>query len=75
MTTTSHRTVRTTTALAAAVGLLAVGGAAQAGQDAGPPLSTHVTGHCTIARVGTQYVCGDDLTGNDVPAPLWIPRR
>jgi hypothetical protein len=26
-----------------------------------------------LERVGTQFVRGDDLTGNGVEAPLWVP--
>ena len=29
--------------------------------------------HCLLERVGTQYVRCDDLTGNGVPAPVWVP--
>jgi len=28
--------------------------------------------HCSLERIGTQYVRGDNLTGPDVPAPRWI---
>jgi len=28
--------------------------------------------HCSLERIGTQYVRGDNLTGPDVPAPSWI---
>ena len=31
------------------------------------------TGVRLLARIGTQYVRGDDLTGAGVPAPEWIP--
>ena len=30
---------------------------------------------CWLARVGTQFVRCDDLTGNAVPAPLWVPEQ
>ncbi|CAN7460492.1 hypothetical protein [Knoellia sp. LjRoot47] len=28
---------------------------------------------CPLERVGTQFVRCDDLTGNGVPAPAWVP--
>jgi hypothetical protein len=28
---------------------------------------------CPLARVGTQLVRCDNLTGDGVPAPLWVP--
>lgn len=31
------------------------------------------TEHCLLERVGTQYVRCDYLTGNGVPAPVWVP--
>ncbi|WP_392545105.1 hypothetical protein [Oryzobacter telluris] len=60
-------------------GLFAVGlGAtpAQARDDAGPAAT--VVGHagaCFLERVGDQLVRCDDLTGNGVPAPGYIPER
>lgn len=30
---------------------------------------------CPLERVGPQYTRCDDLTGNGVPAPTWIPQR
>ena len=30
---------------------------------------------CWLARVGTQFVRCDDLTGDAVPAPRWIAQR
>ena len=30
---------------------------------------------CWLARVGTQYVRCDNLTGNAVQAPLWVPEQ
>ncbi len=32
-------------------------------------------GRCGLARVGTQYVRCDNLTGNGVAAPGWVPER
>lgn len=32
-------------------------------------------GECLLERVGAQLVRCDDLTGNGVPAPAWIPER
>ena len=28
-----------------------------------------------LQRVGTEFVRGDDLTGNGVPAPSWVTTR
>lgn len=75
MSATTTRTIRSTFAIALAAALLGVGGAAQARPDAGAPVTEDPTPHCGLARVGTQYVSCDNLTGNDVPAPLWIPQR
>jgi hypothetical protein len=73
---TTRRTITTTIALA---GLLVLGAGplpATARQDPGPIVVHTIPddGHCTLARVGTQYVKCDNLTGNGVPAPSWIPR-
>ena len=35
--------------------------------------NTLVGDHCLLQRVGTQYVRCDNLTGNGVPAPAWVP--
>ncbi|WP_448003295.1 hypothetical protein [Agromyces bauzanensis] len=32
----------------------------------------YYTGPRLLARIGTQYVRGDDLTGAGVPAPDWV---
>lgn len=44
-------------------------------QDAGDPAPSTLTEHCMLARVGDQFVRCDDLTGNGVPAPGWVPER
>ena len=70
-----HRLARTTTGIAA-LSLLSfciVAGPATARQDSGATASRISQAHRSLARVGTQYVAGDDLTGNGVPAPAWIP--
>lgn len=51
---------------------------ASARQGAGPqPATANQTrdgdGSCPLARVGTQLVRCDNLTGNGVNAPLWVP--
>ena len=44
--------------------------------DPGPALERESTSdYCPLARVGTQFVRCDDLTGNGVPAPSFIPLR
>lgn len=73
---TTRRTITTTIALA---GLLVLGTGsvpATARQDAGPTVVHTIPdeGHCPLARVGTQFVKCDNLTGNGVRAPGWIPR-
>lgn len=75
MRTTTPRTIRATVALALAAALLGVGGAAQARPDAGLPVPADPTLGCGLTRVGTQFTACDNLTGNDVPAPLWIPQQ
>jgi hypothetical protein len=53
---------------------------ASARQDPGPPSVTvnHTgerDGFCPLARVATQLVRCDNLTGNGVTAPIWVPER
>jgi hypothetical protein len=71
---TQHRLARTTTGIAALslLALCTVAGPAAARQDSGPNAPRLAQFHRSLARVGTQYVVGDDLTGNGVPAPAWI---
>ena len=74
MFTTQHRPARTATEIAS-LSLLTVclvTGPAVARPDSGPTAPRIDQSHRVLARVGTQYVVGDDLTGNDVPAPAWI---
>ena len=75
MFTSQHRLARPTTGIAALtlLTLCIVAGPAAARQDSGPnaPRIDHEA-HRSLARVGIQYVVGDDLTGNGVPAPAWI---
>ncbi|HET7822818.1 MAG TPA: hypothetical protein VFL10_14960 [Ornithinibacter sp.] len=57
-----------------AVGTGAVPAAAR--PDAGAPIArVGHAGGCVLERVVTQYVCGDNNTGNGVPAPAWVPER
>jgi hypothetical protein len=58
--------------------LLVVVGAApvSARPDPGETRVSHIetsTVQCLLERVGAQYVRCDDLTGNGVPAPAWVP--
>jgi hypothetical protein len=49
---------------------------ALARQDAGPAVEREPTSaSCPLTRVATQLVRCDNLTGNGVSAPLWIPQR
>lgn len=60
-----------------ALGLLPLTAAtAVARQDVGERVAaTTDPTKCTLTRVGAQYVRCDYLTGNDVPAPGWVPQR
>lgn len=51
---------------AAAALVTAAGQAAQKGTD---------DDQCVLRRVAAQFTRCDDLTGNGVPAPAWIPER
>ncbi|MFC7488511.1 hypothetical protein ACOCJ7_08570 [Knoellia sp. CPCC 206453] len=48
---------------------------ASARPDPGEALATTIdTWHqCPLERLDTQYVRCDNLTGNGVPAPTWVP--
>jgi hypothetical protein len=81
-TTTSTATTpirRMAAATATAMLLLGCGAlSASASQDPGTPLGAPAASssqRCPLERVGTQYVRCDDLTGNGVPAPTWLPER
>ena len=74
----SRHTIRQVIApsTAAALILLLAAGPASARQEAGPataPASDKNTSHCSLERVGTQYVRCDNLTGNGASAPGWLP--
>ncbi len=38
-----------------------------------PGVSIHDEENCLLQRIGTQFNRCDNLTGNGVPAPAWIP--
>jgi hypothetical protein len=67
--------------LAAAAALVVIGLTAlpaTARPDPGEPLDAPVATqetNCALARVGTQFVKCDDLTGNGVAAPATVPER
>lgn len=80
MNTNQHRRlipVLATTALVVALSTLP----AAARPDPGPAVPgnpatiARVTTSCALERVGTQFVACDNLTGNGVPAPAWVPER
>lgn len=49
---------------------------AAARPEAAPALERGSTStSCPLTRVGTQFVKCDDLTGNGVSAPGWVPER
>ena len=54
------------------IALCVLAGPATAREDAGPTPPRVDLGTCGLARVGTQYVHCDNLTGNGVPAPSWL---
>ena len=73
MTVHQHRFISTTATLVLGAALVTP---AAARQDAGPALEQEPTStSCPLTRVATQLVRCDDLTGNGVSAPLWIPQR
>ena len=77
--TSTHRPhlLRTVAPVTAALVLVALGATpSSARQDPGTPIprADH-GGGCLLQRVGTQFVRCDDLTGNGVPAPAYIPQR
>lgn len=43
--------------------------------DPGPARQSSSSDSCRLARVGAQLVRCDDLTGNGVPAPSFVPLR
>jgi hypothetical protein len=80
MSSTRHH-IRVITRLVAPIALTAAvvglgAGPSSALTDPGPtvPQVGHA-GECTLERVGTQFVRCDDLTGDGVPAPAFIPER
>jgi len=74
----NHTTIRRRVTIAIiALGLLPLTAAtAVARQDVGQRVAaTTEPTKCALTRVGAQYVRCDYLTGNDVPAPGWVPKR
>ncbi|WP_404382555.1 hypothetical protein LL946_16410 [Knoellia locipacati] len=73
----TRRAPRIAAALCATSFLLAVGAtSASARPDPGQRHGVSVeasTPRCTLHRVVTQYARCDDLTGNGVSAPSWVP--
>lgn len=64
------------TALFLGAVLTTTAGPATATLDPGPPVERERTsGSCPLERVGTQFVRCDDLTGNGLPAPSFLPSR
>ena len=66
----------TAAALALGVALTTATGPATAKPDPGPPVDRdRASVACPLERVGTQFVRCDDLTGNGISAPSFIPSR
>jgi hypothetical protein len=50
--------------------------AATARPDPGPAEDpTPADAYCSVERIGRQIVHCDNLSGDGVPAPLWLPQR
>lgn len=81
MNTTERHAALWTRALAGALVLATITAApASARRDPGPRSTTVNQTRdsdlsCHLARVGTQLVRCDNLTGHGVTAPLWVPER
>jgi hypothetical protein len=73
----THHSGRAAASIAAALVVLGLGAApSSAQQDPGPPVADGgYRSGCSLQRVGTQFVRCDDLTGNGVSAPGYIPQR
>jgi hypothetical protein len=74
----ARRIVTTLSTTIATAGLVAALGTlpAAARQDPGPaPTEDWQSAYCPLERVDTQFVACDNLTGNGVPAPSWVPER
>jgi hypothetical protein len=68
----------TGSAAAVCLGVVLITATSHAGAtlDPGPARqSASSSDSCRLARVGTQFVRCDDLTGNGAPAPSFIPLR
>lgn len=50
-------------------------GAAGPGPNPMPETSNTAASRCSLERIGTQFVACDNLTGNGVRAPSWIPEQ
>jgi len=68
----THLTMSLLTTAALAISLC---GPAEARQDLGAAAHAATDDHCTLERIGSQLVRCGDLTGNGVPAPLYIPEQ
>jgi hypothetical protein len=73
-----HRALAATAAALVTLGLNV--GPSFASPDPGPPIAPATSvatsdgwGQCSITRVGDQYSACDNLTGNGVAAPAWVP--
>ena len=80
LTHTPHRALVATAAALVTLGLGA--GPSFAVPEAGPAIvpataaaTTDDRDRCPLARVDDQYVACDNLTGNGVQAPAWVPER
>ena len=74
MNTSTH--LRTASAIGAAILLASATSPAGASNQAAPrsaSISALGAGNCALARVGTQLVRCDNLTGAGVAAPAWVP--
>lgn len=67
--------VTVVTTVVVAVSALPAAARQDPGETASPAPATTATSSCPLERVGTQFVACDNLTGNGVPAPAWVPER
>ena len=72
---TTHRITRTICVIALSTASVSVASTAQARQDPGTLIPVQHVLKRPLERVGSQLVRGDDLTGNGVEAPSWVPEH
>ena len=69
------RRILVATTVAVTLGALPAAARQDPGRIDTPAPPTTAVYFCSPERVGTQFVACDNLTGNGVPAPAWVPER